>query len=151
MLLWCVHDFSKPSKLDILHYQCANLRLAGKFRCKLNNHIPDNFPSFHPLSVNKKPTRKWWLMKIISIFTRMLHKYVVSNLLTCSWHQKNESTNSPIHQFTNLKCCKHRLKTNRRESRTPLIRPHVFRLICVFCHNFWTNYDLDLFSTSKWW
>ena len=23
-------------------------------------------------------------------------------------------------------------------------------LICVLCHNFWTNYDLDLFSTSKW-
>ena len=26
--------------------------------------------------------------------------------ITCSWHQKNETTNSPIHQFTNLKCCK---------------------------------------------
>ena len=23
-------------------------------------------------------------------------------------------------------------------------------LICVLCHNFWTNFDLDLFSTSKW-
>ena len=31
-----------------------------------------------------------------------------------------------------------------------LIRPHLFRLICGFCHTFWTNYDLDLFSTSKW-
>ena len=29
-------------------------------------------------------------------------------------------------------------------------RPHVLRLICVFCHNFWTNYDLDMFSISKW-
>ena len=28
--------------------------------------------------------------------------------------------------------------------------PTVCRLICVLCHNFWTNYDLDLFSTSKW-
>ena len=28
--------------------------------------------------------------------------------------------------------------------------PHVFCLICVLCDNFWTNYDLDLFSTSKW-
>ena len=26
----------------------------------------------------------------------------------------------------------------------------VCRLICVLCHNFWTNYNLDLFSTSKW-
>ena len=26
--------------------------------------------------------------------------------ITCSWHQKNETTNSPIQQFTNLKCCK---------------------------------------------
>ena len=26
--------------------------------------------------------------------------------LTCSWHQKNETTNSPIHQLTNLKCWK---------------------------------------------
>jgi hypothetical protein len=24
------------------------------------------------------------------------------------------------------------------------------RIICVLCLNFWTNYDLDLFSTSKW-
>ena len=23
-------------------------------------------------------------------------------------------------------------------------------LICVLCHNFWTNFDLHLFSTSKW-
>ena len=22
--------------------------------------------------------------------------------------------------------------------------------ICVLCHNFWANQDLDLFSTSKW-
>ena len=28
--------------------------------------------------------------------------------------------------------------------------PTVSRLICVLCHNFWTNYDLDLISTSKW-
>ena len=21
---------------------------------------------------------------------------------------------------------------------------------CILCHDFWTNYDLDLFSTSKW-
>ena len=30
----------------------------------------------------------------------------------------------------------HRLKTKRRESRTLLIRPHVFCLDCVFHHNF---------------
>ena len=28
--------------------------------------------------------------------------------------------------------------------------PTVCHFICVLCHNFWTNYDLDLFSTSKW-
>ena len=28
--------------------------------------------------------------------------------------------------------------------------PTVCRLACVLCHNFWTNYNLDLFSTSKW-
>ena len=29
-------------------------------------------------------------------------------------------------------------------------RPTVCRLICILCHNFWTNYDLDLFNPSKW-
>ena len=48
-------------------------------------------------------------------------------------------------------CYNHKLKTNRCEIRTLLIPPHVFCLICVLCHNFWTNYDLDLFSPSKWW
>ena len=28
--------------------------------------------------------------------------------------------------------------------------PTVCCLICNLCDNFWTNYDLDLFSTSKW-
>ena len=28
--------------------------------------------------------------------------------------------------------------------------PTVCHFICVLCHNFWSNYDLDLFSTSKW-
>ena len=28
--------------------------------------------------------------------------------------------------------------------------PTVCCLIYVLCHNFWTNYDLDLFNTSKW-
>ena len=28
--------------------------------------------------------------------------------------------------------------------------PTLFSLICFLYHNFWTNYDLDLFSTSKW-
>ena len=27
-------------------------------------------------------------------------------LLTCSWHQRIETNNSPVHQFTNLECCK---------------------------------------------
>ena len=27
--------------------------------------------------------------------------------------------------------------------------PTVCRFICVLCHHFWTNYDLDRFSTSK--
>ena len=39
-----------------------------------------------------------------------------------------------------------------RESKTDCYskRPTLFGLRCIFCHNFWTNYDLDLFSTSKW-
>ena len=32
-------------------------------------------------------------------------------VLTCSWHQKNETTNSPILKFTNLKCCKMSFKS----------------------------------------
>ena len=28
--------------------------------------------------------------------------------------------------------------------------PTLFGLRCILSHNFWTNYDLDLFSTSKW-
>ena len=30
----------------------------------------------------------------------------LSLIYCCSWHQKNETTKSPILQFTNLKCCK---------------------------------------------
>jgi hypothetical protein len=50
-------------------------------------------------------------------FSRNLDKYLVSisfaqlqllrKHITCLWHQK---TNSPIHQFTNLNCCKMSLK-----------------------------------------
>ena len=52
---------------------------------------------------------------ILSPCGKIFHVLVVfdsatlySNLfLTCSWHQKKETTNSPTHQFTNnLKCCK---------------------------------------------
>ena len=40
----------------------------------------------------------------------------------------------------------------RRESKTDSYSkgPTLFGLPCILCHNFWTNYDLDLFSTSKW-
>ena len=44
----------------------------------------------------------------------------------------------------------HRLKTNRCENWLLCKGQHVFCLICILCHNFWTNYDLDLLSTSKW-
>ena len=40
----------------------------------------------------------------------------------------------------------------RRELKTDSYSkgPTLFGLRCILCHNFWTNYDLDLFSTSKW-
>ena len=40
----------------------------------------------------------------------------------------------------------------RRESKTDSYSkgPTLFGLCCILCHNFWTNYDLDLLSTSKW-
>ena len=46
--------------------------------------------------------------------------------------------------------CQQRVK--RRESKTDSYgkRPTLFGLRCILCHNFWTNYDLDLFCTSKW-
>ena len=40
----------------------------------------------------------------------------------------------------------------RRESKTDSYSkgPTLFGLRCILCCNFWTNYDLVLFSTSKW-
>ena len=46
--------------------------------------------------------------------------------------------------------CEHRGRDTRAENWLLCKGPTVFRLRCVLCHNFWTNYDLDLFSTSKW-
>jgi hypothetical protein len=45
-----------------------------------------------------------------------------------------------------------RQRVIRRESKTDSYStgPTLFGLRCILCHNFWTNYDLDLFSTSKW-
>jgi hypothetical protein len=45
-----------------------------------------------------------------------------------------------------------RQRVIRRESKTDSYSkgPNLFGLRCILCHNFWTNYDLDLFSTSKW-
>ena len=45
---------------------------------------------------------------------------------------------------------KHRGINTRGENWLLWKGPTVCCLICVLCHNFWTNYDLDLFSTSKW-
>ena len=44
----------------------------------------------------------------------------------------------------------HRGRITRHKNRLLCKGPTLFCLICVLCHNFWTNYDLDLFSTSKW-
>ena len=44
----------------------------------------------------------------------------------------------------------HRGMNTRGENWLLWKGPTVCRLICVLCHNFWTNYYLDLFSTSKW-
>ena len=41
-------------------------------------------------------------------------------------------------------------KKNRVENWLLQYGPTLFGFVCIFCHNFWTNYDLDLFSTSKW-
>ncbi len=44
----------------------------------------------------------------------------------------------------------HRGMNTRGENWLLWKGPTVCHFICVLCHNFWTNYDLDLFSTSKW-
>ena len=66
------------------------------------------------------------------------------------WLRSSIHYNCSSHLFS-IKPFTHRLKTKRCKFRTLLIRPDVFHLICILCHNFWTNYDLDLLSTSKWW
>ena len=45
-----------------------------------------------------------------------------------------------------------RQRVIRRESKTDSYSkgPTLFGLRCILCCNFWTNYDLDLFITSKW-
>ena len=44
----------------------------------------------------------------------------------------------------------HRGMNTRGENWLLWKGPTVCCLMCVLCHNVWTNYDLDLFSTSKW-
>ena len=36
--------------------------------------------------------------------------------ITCSWHQKNETTNSTVHEFRNLKCYKMSFKAFRMKT-----------------------------------
>ena len=43
--------------------------------------------------------------KIYSYLIQIEEKHI-----TCSWHQKNETIDSSIHQITNSKCCKMSLK-----------------------------------------
>ena len=60
---------------------------------------------------------KFFAWKIWLNIIRIVHKcvrltrhcfcfWIFKWFLTCLWHQKDETTNSPIRQFTNLKCCK---------------------------------------------
>ena len=44
----------------------------------------------------------------------------------------------------------HRGRNTRDENWLLCNGPTLFGLRCILCHNFWTNYDLDLFCTSKW-
>ena len=47
-------------------------------------------------------------------------------------------------------CVIHRGRNTRDENWLLCKGPTVFGLSCVLCHKFWTNYDLDLFRTSRW-
>ena len=42
---------------------------------------------------------------------------VVVHVIKGKWPSKNETTNSPIHQFTNLKCCKMSCKAFKMKKR----------------------------------
>ena len=40
-------------------------------------------------------------------------------------------------------------ESNKKGVENWLLQYTLFGLGCIFCNTFWTNYDLDLFSTSK--
>ena len=67
--------------------------------------------------------------------------------LTCSWHQKNETKNSPIHQLMNLKCC-----IKARELLKPLFNGVLF-LIYYFRKHFKPSFFIlkAFCSTLKSW
>ena len=68
---------------------------------------------------------------------------------TCSWHQKNETTNSPIHQFKNLKCCIYNLFTT---SESPNIRIPILQIfVFIYWRGTRKHFSLvqKIFSTNK--
>ena len=65
--------------------------------------------NFHPNEEGKKKFTGLWQHGVKNGFGVLTWKkgdlwvwifcHLNSNLMTCSWHQKNETTNSPIHEF----------------------------------------------------
>ena len=54
---------------------------------------------------------------------------------------------NPAFKYTNQRVIR---RESKSASYSKGVGPTLFGLRCIFCHDFWTNCDLDLFSTSKW-
>ena len=68
------------------------------------------------------------------------YRILISRMILQSPHHLDKKTTS-----------NHRGMNTRGENCLLWKGPTFCHFICLFCHNLWTNYDLNLFSTSEWW
>ena len=102
--------------------------LNGRFTTISSHFVANYIDIFHKTVVQTVILRCWTGLYLIWFKSYATNTKNEKNQRKCKKHEKH---------YTN-EC----FFTKSQKSRN--------RNICVLCHNFWPNYNLDLLSTSKW-